>query len=152
MVIGIGNAYRGDDAAGLVVARALRARGVEAVEPEGEPVALLDAFAGHDEVVLVDAVRSGVTPGTVHRVDVSTAPLPAELEGAPSTHTLGLGEAIELARALDRLPRRVVVFGIEGERFAAGTELSPAVAAAVEPLIEEILRKGPVRPAVNPHR
>lgn len=139
MVIGVGNAFRGDDAVGLVVARRLRERGVEALEQEGEPVALLEAFADRDAVVLVDAVRSGAAPGTVHRVDVSNAALPAELGGASSTHLLGVGEAIELARALARLPARVVVFGVEGERFDAGDELSPAVAAAVEPVVDAVL-------------
>jgi hydrogenase maturation protease len=138
-VIGVGNAYRSDDAAGLVVARRLRARGVDAVEQEGEPVALLEAFADRDAVVVIDAVRSGAAPGTVHRVDVSERPLPAELGGASSTHAVGVGEAIELARVLNRLPPRVVVFGVEGERFEAGTGLSAAVTAAVDPLVDAIL-------------
>jgi hydrogenase maturation protease len=138
-VIGVGNEYRSDDAAGLVVARRLRARGVEAVEQEGESVALLEAFAGCDAVVLVDAVHSGAAPGTVHRVDASHRALPAELRGSSSTHAVGVSEAIELARALDRLPARVLVFGLEGERFEAGTGLSAAVEAAVDPLVEAIL-------------
>jgi hydrogenase maturation protease len=138
-VIGVGNAYGSDDAAGLVVARRLRERGVAAMEQEGEPVALLEAFAGLDAVVLVDAVRSGAVPGTVHRVDASVQPLPARLFGSPSTHAVGVGEAVELARALDRLPSRVLVFGLEGERFEAGTSLSAAVEAAVEPLVDTIL-------------
>jgi len=138
-VIGVGNEYRSDDAAGLIVARRLRARGVNAVEQEGEPVALLEAFADREAAIVVDAVRSGAAPGTVHRVDVSKRPLPAELCGASSTHAVGVGEAIELARALDRLPRRAIVFGVEGERFEAGTGLSAAVTAAVEPLVEVIL-------------
>jgi hydrogenase maturation protease len=138
-VIGVGNEYGSDDAAGLVVARRLRERGVEAMEQEGEPIALLEAFAGLDAVVLVDAVRSGAAPGTVHRLDASDEPLPARLFGSPSTHAVGVGEAVELARALDRLPSRVLVFGLEGERFEAGTTLSPAVEAAVEPLVDTIL-------------
>ena len=68
-MIGVGNAYRGDDAAGLAVARLLRERGVEALDQEGEPVALVELLAGHGAVVLIDAVRSGASPGTVHRVD-----------------------------------------------------------------------------------
>ena len=138
-MIGVGNEYRSDDAAGLIVARRLRARGVNAVEQEGEPVALLEAFADREAAIVVDAVRSGAAPGTVHRVDVSKRPLPAELCGASSTHAVGVGEAIELARALDRLPPRAIVFGVEGERFEAGTGLSAAVTAAVEPLVEVIL-------------
>ena len=137
-MIGVGNAYRGDDAAGLVVARRLRERGVEAIEQEGEPVALIDVFAARDAVVLVDAVQSGAPPGTVHRFDVSDGPLPRELRGSTSTHAVGLGEAIELARALGRLPPRVVVYGVEGARFATGVGLSYEVEAALAPLVEAI--------------
>jgi hydrogenase maturation protease len=137
-VIGVGNAYRGDDAAGLVVARRLRERGVEAIEQEGEPVALIDVFAARDAVVLVDAVQSGAPPGTVHRFDVSDGPLPRELRGSTSTHAVGLGEAIELARALGRLPPLVVVYGVEGARFATGVGLSYEVEAALAPLVEAI--------------
>ena len=100
---------------------------------------MLDAFTDRDAVVLVDAVRSGAAPGTVHRVDASDRPLPATLRGSSSTHAVGVGEAIELARALGRLPQRVVVFGLEGERFEAGTRLSASVEAAVEPLVDTIL-------------
>jgi hydrogenase maturation protease len=84
-------------------------------------------------------VRSGAEPGTVHRVDVSDGPLPARLRSSSSTHAVGVGEAIELARALDRLPPRVLVFGVEGARFEAGTKLSAAVDAAIDPLVKTIL-------------
>jgi hydrogenase maturation protease len=122
----VGNRLRGDDGAGPAVASALGARTVA-----GEPLALLHAWDGADAVVLVDAVRTGAPPGTIHRFDASEAPLPAELGGAASTHALGIGEAIELARALGRLPARVIVVGIEGERFELGDELSAAVAGVV---------------------
>jgi hydrogenase maturation protease len=138
-VIAFGNAYRSDDAAGLVVAKRLRERGVEAVELEGEPVALLDIFEGCEAAVLIDTVRSDAAPGTVRRFDLGDARLPEQLRGASSTHLVGVGEAIELARALDRLPPRVILFGVEGERFEAGTRLSTAVEAAVEPLVELVL-------------
>ena len=47
--------------------------------------------------------RSGAAPGTTRRLDASRERLPAELFRG-STHALGLAEAVELARALDRLP------------------------------------------------
>jgi hydrogenase maturation protease len=72
-------------------------------------------------------------------VDVSDTPLPARLRGSSSTHAVGVGEAIELARALDRLPARVVVFGLEGARFEAGTTMSAEVQEAVGPLVDAIL-------------
>ena len=45
-------------------------------------------------------------------------------EGASSTHAVGIGEAIELARTLDRLPGRLIVYAVEGHRFDAGLGLS----------------------------
>jgi hydrogenase maturation protease len=139
-VIGVGNAWRGDDAAGLVVARRLRGTvppGVEVLEREGEPTGLVDAWEEAEAVWLVDAVASGVAAGTVHRLDASHAELPAELFRA-STHHLGLAEAVELARALGRLPASVVFFGIEAASVDAGDELTPEVAAAVEVVADAV--------------
>lgn len=141
LVLGIGNAWQGDDAAGLTVAQRIRERvppGVEVRELEGEPVSLVDAWSGAEEVFVVDAVRSGSPPGMVHRIDASTGPLPATLSAA-STHTLGVGEAIELARALGRLPARLVLYGIEAESIMAGAELTPSVAAAVDEAVDRLL-------------
>jgi hydrogenase maturation protease len=45
---------------------------------------------------------------------------------------MGAAEAIELARTLGRLPRRLVVYGIEGASFHPGAPLTPAVADAVK--------------------
>jgi hydrogenase maturation protease len=133
-VIGVGNRWRSDDAVGLIVAERLRGTvpGVEVLEREGEPVALMDAWEGEEAVVIVDAVSSHGPPGRLHRLDVADGPLPAELFAA-STHHLGLAEAVELARALGRLPAALVVIGVEGAVFDAGDGLSPAVEAAVEP-------------------
>ncbi len=73
----------------------------------------------------------------MHRLDAGESELPTELFRA-STHHVGLAEAVELARALGRLPARVIVYGIEGESFEVGEELAPAVAAAVEPVAEAV--------------
>ena len=131
-VVGIGNAWRNDDAAGLVVARLLEGtlpEGVEVLEREGEPSGLIDSWEGADAVWLVDAVSSGAEPGTVHRHDASKRELPAMLFDT-STHHMGLAEAVELARALDRLPGATIVYGIEGASFGTGETLSPQVEAA----------------------
>jgi len=131
-VVGVGNRWRCDDAAGLLVAELLAARsltGVEVIEHEGEPLELIEACEGAQAVWLIDAASSGAAPGSVHRFDASERELPAAMFRV-STHRLGVGEALELARTLGRLPPRVTVYGIEGARFDAGAELSPAVAAA----------------------
>jgi hydrogenase maturation protease len=142
LVIGMGNEWRKDDGAGLAVARRLRGGvglpdTVGVIELEGEPLTLMEAWSGSRETIVVDALGSGAPPGTIRRLDASSKRLPAELFRG-STHALGLAEAVELARALGRLPQRLLVYGIEGESFAAGSVLSPAVERAVEELAREL--------------
>jgi hydrogenase maturation protease len=142
-VVCIGNRWRGDDAAGLEVATLLRGTlpgEAEVLEREGEPTALMDAWEGAEAVWLVDAVSSDARAGVVHRVDASVEELPAGLFRA-STHHFGLAEAVELARALGRLPGHTIVYGIEGAGFDAGAELTPEVATAVPEVAASIRRE-----------
>jgi hydrogenase maturation protease len=156
LFVGIGNPMRGDDAAGLLVAARLRELsppGLRVAELEGEPVDLIEAFGEAEVVLVADAVSSGAEPGTLHRFDAGAAPLPALLAG-PSTHALGLAEAVELARALGRLPERLTVLGIEGARFEPGSRPLAEVCLAAAALADEIASAqeaardpGPVRGA-----
>lgn len=142
LVIGIGNEFRGDDAVGLVVARRLRAHGgpgLEVREASGEATELMRLWEGHARVVVIDAMRSGRLPGTVARLDVRQDWPDAEAGTFASSHALGLREAVALARALDSLPRSLVVVGVEGATFAPGEPLTPAVAAAVEQVVASVL-------------
>ncbi|MCL2429296.1 MAG: hydrogenase maturation protease [Alphaproteobacteria bacterium] len=152
IVIGIGNPDRGDDAAGPAVVRSLRdgvtaapdldcrtAPAVPAVrsviiEHHGEATALIPEMTAADELFLVDACVSGAPPGTIHRFDVSTVPMPALASGY-STHGFGLAAAVELARALGLLPRRSIVYAIEGTSFDRGAALSPLVADAAAEVV-----------------
>ena len=135
LVIGLGNELRGDDGAGIEVARRLRGlaaeAGIDVRAQQGEPAGLINAWSGRKAVLIVDTMRSGAEPGTICRFDASCEPLPAQLRGSSSTHALSLAEAIELARALEQLPPRAVVFAIEGQRFETGAALSDEVRAVI---------------------
>ena len=139
LAIGIGSEH-GDDAAGLAVVRALAGRlppGVAADRLRGDPTALLERWRGAAAVVLVNALRGCGPPGSLHRFDASREPIPAP--AGAGTHSLGFAAAIELARRLGELPGRVVAIGIEGADFAVGHDLSPPVAAAIEPAAVAVL-------------
>jgi hydrogenase maturation protease len=143
LVIGLGNPLAGDDAAGLLVVRSLKDRlpdTVVAIEHEGEPTTLLDVWAGAELVIVVDAVKGRSPPGTIHRLDASKGPLPASLV-AYSTHAFDLAAVIELARELRRVPRRLIVIGIEARSFEAGDVLDAKVAAALEPAAAAVLEE-----------
>jgi hydrogenase maturation protease len=140
LLIGIGNAYRHDDDAGLLVAGRLKELALssyEVHEQVGEGTALMELWKDADRVVVVDAVQSGAPAGTIHRFDANLHPLPAPIF-RDSTHAFGLVEAVELSRALNQLPGNLVIYGIEGQNFEAGTGLSPAVLAAVNDLVGKL--------------
>jgi hydrogenase maturation protease len=141
VVVGVGNRYRSDDAAGLEVARLVAdasLSGVEAIEHDGEPAGLVETLTGRTVAYVVDALSGEGQAGRVHRFDATDRPVP-ERPLRHSSHSLGLGEAVELARALGRMPSRLVVLGIEGSRFTAGVGLTPEVSAAVHRVVREIL-------------
>ena len=144
LVIGVGNELRHDDGAGLEIVRRVRHEArdpaIDVDELEGGPLGLLDAWHGRVAAVVVDTMRSGAGPGTIRRFDASHDPLPSR-EGASSTHAVGVGEAIELARTLDRLPARLIVYAVEGRRFDAGLGLSDEVGAIVPELTARVLNE-----------
>ncbi len=145
MVLGVGNPLRHDDAAGIEVARQLAPR-LNAAEYRvrehgGEALGLIEQWDGAAATIVLDATRSGAPPGTIHRFDASLCALPAELRGPTSTHAVGLAETIELARALGRLPARVIVYGIEGARFDAGAGLSEELLAVIGELAARVVQE-----------
>jgi hydrogenase maturation protease len=142
LIIGIGNADRGDDAVGLMVARMVRDAappGVSVTELDGDQLALLDAWDGDADVYVVDATCSGGEPGSVCRFDAS-APLGGGFKHR-GTHIFSLADVIELARALHRLPARVEGYGIEGASFELGAPLSPEAEGAARTVAERILHE-----------
>lgn len=140
IVLGIGNPDRGDDAAGRRVARLLRRMlpdDVEVAEQDGEATALLARLDGAAAAYLVDACASGAPAGTVRRFDAGAAPLPQAAFGV-STHGFGLAEAVELARSLGQLPKRCIVYAIEGQSFELGAPLSPPVSAVIADVVRRV--------------
>jgi hydrogenase maturation protease len=141
LVIGIGNLDRGDDAVGVAVARRIREavsrRDVTVAELIGDQLALLDAWDGAIDVYVIDAVCSGGVPGTVYSFD-ARQPLDARFRHR-GTHTFSLADVIELARALGRLPARLIGYGIEGAAFELGAGLSPEAEAAVQAVTSRLL-------------
>jgi hydrogenase maturation protease len=137
LIIGCGNRQRGDDAAGILVLERLRELGVEADTRIGDGVDLIEAWDSVDEVIVVDAVLTGAPVGTVQAWDGRQ--LPASVSTTISTHGFGIAEAIELAGVLNRLPTRLRVYGIEGQRFVPEAEISSEVKRAVEEVVQRII-------------
>jgi hydrogenase maturation protease len=142
LVLGLGNDILTDDAVGLLLVRQLRDEyagdeRLDVCETQEMGLALLDFLSGYREVVLVDAIQTGrVPPGTVHELDA--AGLKNLIGGTP--HFLGVGETLALGKQLDLpMPARVRIFAVEvADAHTLGTELTPAVAAAVPALLARL--------------
>ena len=155
----IGNRFRRDDGVGAAVADLARwtlPAGPRVVESDGEPALLVEAWRDADLAIVVDASRSEMAAGAVRRIDVGLdgdAPtgVAAGLPTGPgtSTHGWSLGAAVELGAVLCRLPRRLVVYSVEGEDFGSGIGLSAPVGSAVGDVVRRIA--GEMRSLANGH-
>jgi hydrogenase maturation protease len=141
LIIGVGNEYRRDDGAGIEVARQIDKHNlpqVQILEHSGEGASLLEHFSVADLVIIIDAAQSESSPGTVHFFDAINSPIPSNFFNY-STHAFSVAEAVELARALNKLPTRLLIYGIEGEDFSSGVGLSKAVQLSVNMVVERIM-------------
>lgn len=139
-VVGVGNVYASDDGVGPEVVRRLHtdSDAVDFVTLRQAGVELLDLMDGCDVLFLVDAVSSGVPAGTVHRAEWRSDVLASRGVERASSHGLGVRETLDLAAALDRLPARVVLWGIEVASTEPKRGLSPAVADAVPAIVARL--------------
>lgn len=138
LVIGVGQREREDDGVGPVVAERLLERGVAAVVHQGDGAGLLDLWDGVPVCVVVDAVSGNGPTGAIRTVDGQDEAAVRRLGFVHSTHRIGLPEALALGRALGRMPERLRIVGVTGERFGYGRALSPGVAMAAETLIHTL--------------
>jgi hydrogenase maturation protease len=136
LILCCGNPQRGDDAAGALVAESLKSLGIEAQVCSGDALPLMHLWTDEPDVVLIDAAVIGCPPGTIHFWDASRSRVPPQQ--SPSTHGFGIAMAVELARALGKLPRRLRLYGIEAKHFEPGTTASAAVREAAKVLAERI--------------
>jgi hydrogenase maturation protease len=141
LVIGIGNRFRGDDGAGLRVIDLvpdLIDSAAEVVESDGDLAELLHLWSSRRLVVIVDATSGGGAPGTIVRFDATRDSIPDVFIRHLSSHSLGLAESIEMGTVLGTLPESLVVFGIEGDDFTVGADMTEPVRSSVSEVASRI--------------
>lgn len=131
LVLGLGQAERGDDGVGPAVVDRVAdvVADVEVASGPRDAAWILDAWREREGVVVVDAVRSGCAAGSVHIIDPRMGSFVDS--ASTSTHGLGLAAAVELGRALGDLPRRIALVGIEAGTFELAASMTDEVRAAI---------------------
>ena len=150
LILGLGSPILRDDAIGLHVVRALAERlprdGFTAIEAGGAGLSLLPLLEGWDRVIMVDALLQPPQgdwrpcPGRLHELSLEQL---ASTMNLHSSHEVSVAEALTLGDWMGMaMPREVLIFGIEVEDpFTFDEEMSPALAASVERLAEQIARR-----------
>jgi len=142
-IVGVGNTLMGDDGVGPAAVERLAAQGVPAhVRLHDAGLAVSDVLGRLDPdapLIVIDAVRAGNPPGAVYEVDVDVS----AGEGLPGTavslHELSIVPVLRMEALTGRVFSNVTVFGVEPARVAWGEGLSPAVASALDRLVDAVL-------------
>ena len=152
VVIGIGNTLRRDDGVGPLILDACRydpMPGCDLAELDGDASQVVDQWSDRELAVVVDAVCTGDTAGTIHDLQIDDLDTDEAERQAKCADLIGLAEALRLGRQLGRLPATLRVLGIEPGDLKRGFGLSPAVAAAMDEL-ESRVRAAVVRCRQSP--
>jgi len=143
VVLGLGNVLHADDGAGAQAIKRLREdarvpKDVTLVEGGTLGLELLSYVWDCSRLIVIDAVDVGKTPGTVVRMNGEEL---NSLPGSSSVHQLGVADLLVALRVLARQQPTVVLLGVQPANVDWSTELSPAVAAAMDALVEAAVRE-----------
>ncbi len=138
-VLGLGNPLLADDGAGLVVMERLAAAhpwpdDLEFVDGGTWGLSLLPLFEDVERLLILDAVRTGESPGTVVRGEADQ--VPRWYAHPVSPHQIDLREVLGAATLINVVPTTLVVIGIEprtteGLHIGLSDEVDRSVDAAV---------------------
>jgi hydrogenase maturation protease len=142
IIICIGNELIADDAVGFEVFNRLSGCNARLEYCSVGGIDLLPMLEGETDLIVVDAVQLGASPGTIHVLPWDALPRDSS---AISSHGLGLRETIEIGTTLypGTMPERITLIGIEGRCFNRTREyMTGAVEAAIDTavtIIEELI-------------
>lgn len=137
VVIGLGNPLMGDDGLGLAVLDELRTGyalppDVELVDGGTWGMTLLPVIEDADELILIDAIDVGATPGTAVRLE--HAQLPRYLATKISPHQVDLRDVLALAELRGTLPADTVALGLQPASVELRNALSDLLRCRVDQL------------------
>ena len=143
VIMGIGNLLLKDEGIGVHAINALKRENelpenVELIDVGTSTLDALQMFDDLDKLIVIDAVKGGGKPGTIYKFK------PGEIcsvnRVATSLHQLGFIEALSIAERLGKVPRDVIIIGIEPKEVSSGLELSPEIEEKI-PKIIQLARK-----------
>ena len=141
-MLGIGNLLIGDEGVGCLTVEELSRRytlppSVECVDGGTAGFELLSMIDGKDQVILIDALRNDMAPGTV--VMVEGEHVPKAFLARTTPHQLGICDVLAAAQLCETMPEHLTLYGIEPKQMEVGIGLTPEVEAGMEKIINAVV-------------
>lgn len=141
-IIAVGNDLYGDDGVGKAVLHALEQipemNSIELINGATDALGLIDHFENTAHVILVDAAQMGEEPGTVKVFSKDEVRLNIKMDHL-TVHGISLAETFDIAEAVDKLPEKITIIGIEPENIGISEKLSDAVKQSIPNVVSQII-------------
>ncbi len=144
LVLGIGNLILQDEGVGIQAIQQLEAQfeippEIEVLDGGTSGMELLTPISDAEQIIIVDAVTTGRSAGTIVRLD--NEDIPTFFRTKVSPHQVGLADVLAAATLTGSMPRKLVLFGVEPLQIDLGMELSEPVAEQIPRLIHLIVEE-----------
>lgn len=144
LVLGVGNILIQDEGIGVRAVEWLQQHfiappAVQFLDGGTMGLDLLHYLDGLNHLIILDAVRANKPPGSA--TTLSGDDVPAFLQTKISPHQVGVQDLLATAQLKGYAPPQIIIFGIEPGWLSVGLNMSPAVAAQVEPLAQLALNQ-----------
>ncbi len=144
LVLGLGNILLGDEGVGVRVIEQLLSRSlpdeIEVIDGGTAGYELINFFEGKEKVIIVDAVKTDDTPGSVYKMDLSVVQEDETVQ--LSLHQIGLKNVFKMASMMDLNPE-VTLIGIvpknyQDYKIGLSKEVEKSIPLAIETVLKEI--------------
>jgi len=144
LIIGIGNLLRSDDGIGLHIIEALRKENIKSDVDLHEGLSsldVLDSIKDYDRILIIDAIRSSGSPGTVHKLSLEDLKEKGTAHSFSSHLNMDFTEMLEVGRKIfpDRIPKDIIIIAVEAEDVTTiADRCTPKVEKAIPGIIQLI--------------
>lgn len=143
MILGVGNILMKDEGVGVRVIEYMKnlnlPKEVELMDGGTSTALLFPYFTEVDHLIVIDAVKGKMPPGSVYRLKPEDLLLSEE--DLISIHNLGLIDALYMAAQIGKQPKTVTIFGIEPKEIDWGMDLSPEIKALLPRIVKLVLQE-----------
>jgi hydrogenase maturation protease len=144
LVLGVGNLLLTDEGVGIRVIERLDElyefpENVSVLDGGVLGLSLLGVISEADHLIVVDAVKNGMEPGSLYRLEGDQ--VPRRILAKNSLHQVDFLETLASCEALDKVPETVIL-GVEPQDIEnLSIELTPLIQERVDALVDMALKE-----------